>query len=110
LHQSVTFENNQRAFNFANEYHVENLEGRFHELESTNDVEAQHIIRLLNQVKQTPQRVFPSVGIVAFTKEQREDSKSYSLWGRGKSKNDASGRNSAFFCDKSAAAVAAVPL
>ncbi|MFQ5446732.1 MAG: hypothetical protein ACE5FF_07350, partial [Saprospiraceae bacterium] len=37
---------------------VKNVEGRFHELEGTNDVEAQHIIRLLNQVKQTPQRIY----------------------------------------------------
>lgn len=54
------------------EYSVECVEGRFHELEGTNDTEAQHIIRLLNQIKQTPQRVFPSVGIVTFTVEQRD--------------------------------------
>ncbi len=79
VRQSLSSQNDQRTFHFANEYHVENLEGRFHELESTNDVEAQHIIRLLNQVKQTPQRVFPSVGIVAFTKEQRDLIASYLL-------------------------------
>jgi hypothetical protein len=53
-------------------YSVDNVEGRFHEVDSTNDVEAQHIIRQLNQIKQTPQRVYPSVGIVAFTVEQRD--------------------------------------
>jgi hypothetical protein len=53
------------------EFSVENVEGRFHERENTNDVEAQHIIRLLNQVKQTPQRVYPSVGIITTTVEQR---------------------------------------
>ncbi|MCF8244962.1 MAG: hypothetical protein K9J37_11245 [Saprospiraceae bacterium] len=53
-------------------YLVENVEGRFHELEGTNDTEAQTIIRLLNQVKQTPQRIYPSVGIVTFTVEQRD--------------------------------------
>jgi hypothetical protein len=54
------------------EFLVENLEGRFHELEGTNDIEAQHVIRLLNQVKQTPQRIYPSVGIVTLTVEQRD--------------------------------------
>ncbi len=53
-------------------YQVDNVEGRFHELEGTNDTEAQHILRLLNQIKQTPQRVLPSVGIVTFTVEQRD--------------------------------------
>lgn len=53
-------------------YVVDNVEGRFHELEGTNDTEAQTIIRLLNQIKQTPQRVYPSVGIVTFTVEQRD--------------------------------------
>ncbi len=53
-------------------YHVDNVEGRFHELDGTNDTEAQHIIRLLNQIKQTPQRIYPSVGIVTFTVEQRD--------------------------------------
>ncbi|MBI1227895.1 MAG: hypothetical protein GC192_21865 [Bacteroidetes bacterium] len=59
LHQRVDFQ-------------VDNVEGRFHELEGTNDTEAQTIIRLLNQIKQTPQRVYPSVGIVTFTVEQRD--------------------------------------
>ncbi|MBK9015716.1 MAG: hypothetical protein IPM82_17525 [Saprospiraceae bacterium] len=53
-------------------YQVDNVEGRFHELEGTNDTEAQHIIRLLNQIKQTPQRIYPSVGIITFTVEQRD--------------------------------------
>ncbi len=64
---------------FSNEYSVENVEGRFHEIDSTNDVEAQHIIRQLNQIKQTPQRVYPSVGIVAFTVEQRDLISNYLL-------------------------------
>lgn len=54
------------------EYQVDNVEGRFHELGGTNDIEAQNIIRLLNQIKQTPQRIYPSVGIVTFTVEQRD--------------------------------------
>jgi hypothetical protein len=53
-------------------FQVDNVEGRFHELEGTNDTEAQHIVRLLNQIKQTPQRIYPSVGIVTFTVEQRD--------------------------------------
>jgi hypothetical protein len=58
---------------------VTNVEGRFHELEGTNDVEAQHIIRLLNQIKRTPQRIYPRVGIVAWTVEQRDLISSYLL-------------------------------
>ena len=60
------------AFHFAQACSVESLEGRFHETDGTNDFEAQHVIRILNQIKQTPQRVYPSVGIVAFTIEQRD--------------------------------------
>ncbi|MEZ4952488.1 MAG: hypothetical protein R2825_02780 [Saprospiraceae bacterium] len=67
------------AFFYARKCMVENLEGRFHEMEGVNDFEAQHIIRLLNQIKQTPQRVFPTVGIVAFTIEQRNLISSYIL-------------------------------
>ena len=48
-------------------------------MEGTNDVEAQHIIRLLNQIKQTPQRVYPSVGIVTLTVEQRDLISNYLL-------------------------------
>lgn len=61
------------------EYHIENVEGRFHELEGNNDVEAQHIIRLLNQIKQTPQRIYPTVGIVTLTVEQRDLISNYLL-------------------------------
>lgn len=53
-------------------YQIDNVEGRFHELEGTNDTEAQAVIRMLNQIKQTPQRIYPSVGIVTFTVEQRD--------------------------------------
>lgn len=69
----------QSTFHFSNDFFVDNLEGRFHEQEGTNDVEAQHIIRLLNQVKQTPQRIYPTVGIVTFTIEQRDLISSYLL-------------------------------
>ncbi len=69
----------KHTFYYAQESYVENLEGRFHEMEGINDFEAQHIIRLLNRIKQTPQRVYPSVGIVAFTIEQRDLISSYLL-------------------------------
>ena len=69
----------KHTFYYAQECYVENLEGRFHEMEGINDFEAQHIIRLLNRIKQTPQRVYPSVGIVAFTVEQRDLISSYLL-------------------------------
>ncbi|HFA49404.1 MAG TPA: hypothetical protein ENJ95_10345 [Bacteroidetes bacterium] len=79
VHRSQMASSDEHAFHFANKYFVDNLEGRFHELEGTNDVEAQHIIRLLNQVKQTPQRIYPTVGIVAFTIEQRDLISAYLL-------------------------------
>jgi hypothetical protein len=60
-------------------FDVENLEGRFDEKNGTNDVEAQHIIRLLNTIERTPQRVFPAVGIICFTIEQRDLISSYLL-------------------------------
>ncbi len=60
-------------------FQAENVEGRFDELEGTNDVEAQHIVRLLNQVKQSPQRIYPTVGIVTFTKAQRDLISTYLL-------------------------------
>lgn len=60
------------ALYHATQFVSENVEGRFHEMENTNDVEAQHITRLLNQIKQTPKRVYPSVGIVTLTIEQRD--------------------------------------
>ena len=64
---------------FAYECVVEDLEGRFHEMDNTNDSEAQHVIRLLNQIKYTPRRVYPSVGVVTFTIEQRDLIASYIL-------------------------------
>lgn len=66
-------------FYFGTEIEIENVEGRFDEKEGINDVEAQNIIRLLNNIKRTPQRLFPSVGIVTFTVEQRDLISSYLL-------------------------------
>jgi len=64
---------------FPKKIEVENVEGRFDEREGTNDVEAQQVIRLLNQIKRTPKRIYPSVGIVTFTIEQRDLISSYLL-------------------------------
>lgn len=52
--------------------HFEQLDGRFDEASQTNEAEAQHLIRCLNEIKETPQRTFPKVGIVCFTKGQRD--------------------------------------
>lgn len=60
-------------------FDVEGMEGRFDEKNGTNDVEAQHIIRLLNTIERTPQRVFPAVGIICFTIEQRDLISAYLL-------------------------------
>jgi hypothetical protein len=50
---------------------LEHLGGRYEEATESNDEEALHIISLLNQIQQTRQRTYPSVGIVCFTKSQR---------------------------------------
>ena len=49
----------------------EHVEGRYNEENETNEAEAQHIIRVLNQIKKTPQRTFPTVGIACFSVGQR---------------------------------------
>ncbi len=51
--------------------HYEQLDGRYQVDQAVNDEEAQQVIRLLNQVKETPQRTYPTVGIACFTLEQR---------------------------------------
>lgn len=45
--------------------------GSFNEQEEVNVLEAQEVFHLLNEVEQTPQRVYPSVHIVCMTKAQR---------------------------------------
>lgn len=45
--------------------------GRFDELEETNYMEAQQVVKLLNQTKPNEKRVFPSIGVIAFTRAQR---------------------------------------
>lgn len=51
--------------------HFDQVDGRYDENKKTNEVEAQHIIRILNQIQKTPQQTYPKVGIACFTKEQR---------------------------------------
>ncbi len=46
--------------------------GRYDDLENTNLVEAQQVIRLLNQARPNEKRVYPSIGVIAFTQEQRD--------------------------------------
>lgn len=50
---------------------VQEVNGRFSESAQTNEEEATHILHILNQIEQTPQRTYPSVGIACFTREQR---------------------------------------
>lgn len=52
--------------------HFEQIGGRYDENKKVNDVEAQQVIRLLNQIRRTPQRTYPKVGIACFTFEQRD--------------------------------------
>lgn len=57
----------------------EQLDGRYDEQAETNEEEALHIIGLLNKVEKTPQRTYPSVGIVCLSKGQRDLISSYLL-------------------------------
>ena len=47
------------------------VEARYDEQQQTNEEEAQLVLRLLNDVRETPQRTYPKVGIVCFTTGQR---------------------------------------
>lgn len=58
---------------------LKHVEGRFNTKDGTNEVEARHIIHLLNNIKKTPHRRYPVVGIVCFTIEQRNLIASYLL-------------------------------
>ncbi len=50
---------------------IEQVNGRFEVATGTNEEEIQAILQLLNRIEKTPQRTYPKVGIVCFTKEQR---------------------------------------
>lgn len=53
-------------------FKIQPVSGRFSDINSTNEAEAHHILHLLNQIQQTPQRTYPSVGIACFTYQQRD--------------------------------------
>lgn len=50
---------------------LEEVEGRYDSRQSINDEEARKVLSLLNQVEENPQRTLPKVGIVCFTRPQR---------------------------------------
>ena len=57
----------------------EQIDGRYDEDTEVNEEEALRVISMLNEIKRTPQRTFPSVGIVCFTYGQRDLISSYLL-------------------------------
>ncbi|MEM9885430.1 MAG: hypothetical protein AAF849_06015 [Bacteroidota bacterium] len=54
------------------ELHIQNVEGRFEEEEQHNTVEAEAIIRLLNQFEPNKIGQYPRIGIATFTTAQRD--------------------------------------
>ncbi len=56
----------------SNNFKIQPVSGRFSDVDSTNEAEAHHVLHLLNQIQQTPQRTYPSVGIACFTYQQRD--------------------------------------
>jgi len=58
---------------------LENTGGRYDEEKEVNEEEALRIISILNEIEKTPQRTYPSVGIVCLTKGQRNLISSYLL-------------------------------
>lgn len=50
----------------------EQVDGRFDESTGLNEAEAQRILQLLNDIHPTPQRTFPSVGIICMNEQQRD--------------------------------------
>lgn len=49
----------------------EQVEGRYDEENQMNSAEAESLIKMLNRIQKTPQRTYPTVGIVCMTKGQR---------------------------------------
>ena len=64
---------------FNGHIYLEQVDGRYDEQLQNNEEEALRVISLLNEIKRTPQRTFPAVGIVGFTKGQRYLISSYLL-------------------------------
>ncbi len=48
------------------------IDGRYDEISKTNNEEAQLVLRLLNEIPANQQRTFPRVGIVCFSRAQRD--------------------------------------
>ena len=65
------FQNPPIDDDYNQKIHFDQVDGRYDENKKINEVEAQHIIRILNQIQKTPQQTYPKVGIACFTKEQR---------------------------------------
>lgn len=55
------------------------VDGRYNPAIDSNEAEAQEVVRLLNQIEETPQRTYPCVGVVTFTRGQRDLILSYLL-------------------------------
>ncbi|HKK79266.1 MAG TPA: hypothetical protein VJ933_06535, partial [Phaeodactylibacter sp.] len=53
-------------------FYFEQIDGRYDEETESNEEEVLRIVSLLNQIERTPQRTFPSVGIVCMTRGQRD--------------------------------------
>lgn len=53
-------------------FYFEQVDGRYDEETESNEEEVLRIVSLLNQIERTPQRTFPSVGIVCMTRGQRD--------------------------------------
>lgn len=53
-------------------YWFEQVGGRYDEFEEVNEAEARQVLALLTRIKPTPQRTYPSVGIVCLTEGQRQ--------------------------------------
>ena len=56
----------------ATAFYFEQVDGRYDEATASNEEEVLRAVRLLNQIERTPQRTFPSVGIVCMTRGQRD--------------------------------------
>lgn len=65
----LSLEANYQAF--TAEIAVEEISGRYNARQRINEEEAKAILRLLNTIEEKPQRTLPKVGIVCFTRAQR---------------------------------------
>ncbi len=61
----------ERQFDQGERVRYIQLDGRYDEAKGTNEAEALEVVKLLNEVKPTPQRTYPKVGVVAMTYGQR---------------------------------------